>query len=268
MDNQQINLMTFILTLISFYFAFFQWKKTIREKRIHLLKIIKVQLDCLGPWMGVPGHGYGDDLTEDQKFDNANPYKLIYETASEQLISLNMLDEMNNVSNEIIGELNQLYYDLIRIINIQNFRNTYITSDIKTSNSLSKKLKQYKCENSIISISDFSKSLKENEKIMLERLLHYGKVLHCDVIGNKDRSARQHWEKLYAWANNQLQPQNDLLFIFVTYFVLAGLAYSMRSMDVFNIHYWFSIILLGFVISFFNGAIDGLVYRFARFNKL
>jgi len=206
-----IKNLTFILTLVSFYFAYYQWKKHSREKRIHLLKVLKIQLDCLGPWMGTTGQGYGDELTEEQKFDNANPFKLIYETASDALINLNMLDEMNNVPDEIIGELNQLYYDLIRIENIQNFRNMYIVGDIKTSNKLQKKISEYLCNNDIPSINDFRNSIKgSGEEIMLKRLLEYGKVLHCDVIGNKDRSARQHWEKLNKWVNEQLAPQIQL----------------------------------------------------------
>ena len=113
--NITIENLTFLLTLLALYFAYYQWVKTAREKRNHLLKVLKVQLDCLGPWMGSTGSGYGEELTEEQKFDNANPFKLIYETSSEALITLNMLDNITNVEEETIGELNQLYYDLVRI---------------------------------------------------------------------------------------------------------------------------------------------------------
>ena len=177
--NINIENLTFLLTLLALYFAYYQWTKNAREKRNHLLKVLKVQLDCLGPWMGSTGSGYGEELTSDQKFDNANPFKLIYETASEALINLNMLDNITNIDENIIGELNQLYYDLVRIQNINKFRSDYVLSDINTSNSISGKIKDYLCKNRTISMNEFVKTLSdEKEQLMIERLLRYGTILH------------------------------------------------------------------------------------------
>lgn len=257
-----IDQASFIITLIALYFAYFQWKKTSREKRLHLLKVLKIQLEGLGPWMGTTGSGYGEELNEDQKFDNANPFKLIYETGTEPLININMLDEMNNVPDEIIGELNQLYYDLVRIKNIQNFRSLYITSDIKMSNSLAISIKDYVCKTKCKSMNEFCNTIKDmDEKIMLDRLLHYGKVLHCDVIGNKDRCARQHWEKLYKWVNDQLISKNDTVFIFATYLIIFGFFFGLGVIQVNNIFFWSTIILTGTIFNFINGAFDGVITK-------
>ncbi len=248
---------TFLLTLIALYFTYFQWKKTTREKRIHLLKVLKTQLDCLGPWMGTSGEGYGEELTEDQKFDNANPFKLIYNTASESLISMNSFDEITNVDISIIGELNQLYYDLVRIQNIQNFRNLYITSDIKISKSLAGKLGEYCCNNNYKSMQKFSNTISNTEEqAMLHRLLHYGKVLHCEVIGNKNRAGRQHWEKLNEWASSQLKPSDDWVFVIITFLFLGGSLYALNLIQESNPYFWLAFILLGILINFMNGAID------------
>ncbi|KKQ38277.1 MAG: hypothetical protein US54_C0013G0005 [Candidatus Roizmanbacteria bacterium GW2011_GWA2_37_7] len=265
--NITIENLTFLLTLLALYFAYYQWVKTAREKRNHLLKVLKVQLDCLGPWMGSTGSGYGEELTEEQKFDNANPFKLIYETSSEALITLNMLDNITNVEEETIGELNQLYYDLVRIKNIQAFRNGYILSDIDTSNALAKKIKDYLCNNQIKSFIKFVKTVgEENEKIMLERLVRYGKILHCEVIGNKDRAARQHWEKLQGWVKKELVPKNDYIFNIITFVFLLGTAYGLNLFHYSNIYFWLAIFLIELFISMSNGALDWtlLKYKYKR----
>lgn len=252
-----IDGLTFLLTLLAFYFAYYQWVKHARERRTHLLKALKVQLDCLGPWLGFPGYGYGDELTEDQKFDNANPYKLIYETASEALVNLNMLDNITNVDEIIIGELNQLYYDLVRIKNINAFRNNYALSAIETSNNISRKLQEYLCKTSMKSLIEFIETLTdEDEKVMVQRLVNYGKVLHCDVIGNKDRSARQHWEKLQHWVVIELNPRDDCPFIVITFIVVFGTGFGLGLFQYASIFFWAVLVFVGFFINLINGSLN------------
>jgi len=254
--------LTFLLTLIGFYFAYFQWIKTTREKRVHLLKVLKVQLDCLGPWIGFEGYGYGEELTLEQKFENANPFKLIYDTASEALINLNMLDSLASVDENIIGELNQLYYDLVRIKNIQNFRNLYIFGDINTSCELARKINEYVCNNKIKSMDEFVKIIKsEREKEMLERLLTYGKVLHCDIIGNKDKSARQHLEKLKNWTQKELIPKDDYVFIMFTFIVLFGVVFGLKITEYSSVFFWLAFVFVGSFINMSNGALGSTLFK-------
>ena len=100
MIQKHPELISSIVTLLGFYFAYFQWFRVNREKRIHLLKLLKIQLDCLGPWVGSSGSGYGQELTESQKFDNINPSKLIFDTGSSPLINSTLLEQMSVLPNQ------------------------------------------------------------------------------------------------------------------------------------------------------------------------
>jgi len=212
-----ISITGLIFTISGLYFAYYQWNKTIKDKRVHLLKILKNQLDCLGPWMGVPGSGYGQELTEEQKFDNINPYKLIYDTAANPLISTTILESISDVSIEIIGEIDQLYYDLIRIKNIQDFKNLIITSQPKLSRQIKIKLDNFIATNKKICFCDFIKNLTKNELFLVNILVQHGAVLHCQVIGNKDHGARNHWGKIMDWIKEEQMFKKDVFFVFITF---------------------------------------------------
>lgn len=108
MTSDNLNLFTFIITISGFYLAYYQWFRINREKKIHLLKLLKVQLDCLDPWVDSTGSGYGSDLTKEQKYENANPFKLIYSTGSSPLIDSTLLEQMSEVPEEIIASNRRL----------------------------------------------------------------------------------------------------------------------------------------------------------------
>lgn len=220
--SENVNIVTFLITILGFYFAYFQYFKVKKERKRHLLKILDVQLNCLGPWVGSDnGNGYGDELTEEQKYDNALPSKVIYGTGSSPLIDLNILEAMADVPDEIISEIDQLYYDLIKIESIQNYRNLLTSSDLKLSYSVNQKIINYRTANSQLPFHHFLMDLKDKdylEKQLIEQLISYGQTLHCIVIGNKNHGACQHWSKTKEWVKkekiNALKP--DIFFIALT----------------------------------------------------
>lgn len=218
MFNQElISITGLIFTISGLYFAYYQWNKTIKDKRRHLIKILKKHLDCLGPWMSSNNEGYSQELTEEQKFDNANPYKLIYDTAANPLISTTILESISDVPDEIIGEIDQLYYDLIRIKNIQDFKNLIVASQPKLSRQIKIKLDNFIATNKKICFCDFIKTLTKNEFFLINIIIQYGSVLHCQVIGNKDHGARNHWEKIMDWVKEEQILKKDVLFLFITF---------------------------------------------------
>jgi len=237
-----------MLALLGFYFVYFQWFKTNREKKIHILKILKAQLDCLGPWVGSTGSGYGSELTKLQKFDNINPFKLIFNTGSSPLIDSTLLEQVSEVPEEIIGEINQLFYDFKRIESIQNFRNQLVASDVKLSTAIKEKIENCKIETT--TFEDFLDKLTENERSFVSILLTYGQFLHCNIIGNKHHGARQHWEKVYQWVIEEIKQYRKPQFVFI---VLTFIIFSLTLFTI-NSNWKFatdnlSIILLSFLFT-------------------
>lgn len=224
-----INTISFILAVIAFYFTYFQWHKNRNEKRVHLLKILRVQLDCLGAWVSSESIGYGNELTEHEKFDNANPFKFIYETASDPLISTTLLEEVSNVPHNLIGEIGQLYYDLIRIKNLQDIRSKLVFSELTVANNLSSAISTYLSTNNVYSYSQFTNSLKPDEKLLSDRLVSYGEIIHCSVIGNKLHGARQHWDIISDWVNKESIAKISWEFLCITFlavFILLLVGFS------------------------------------------
>lgn len=256
---QNFDLLSLIITTVAFYFAYYTWHRINKEKRIHLLKILKTQLECLGPWMSSDRYGYGNELTENEKFAETNPTKLIYETAREPLAGTLQLESISNVPKHIIGEAYQLYYDLVRIKNIQDFKIGYINSQPLLALKLLKKLRAYKLENSSLCFCDFRKTLKEGEKEMSDTLVHWGTEIHCKVIGNKDRAARQHWEKINTWVDGELKYKFDYSFLIITFittgFVL-NLAAQLFALPIDNFYDVLLMTLLSSIITYiFNSQI-------------
>ncbi|HUV47044.1 MAG TPA: hypothetical protein VMW29_02820 [Candidatus Bathyarchaeia archaeon] len=248
MIQDNLNIIIFIVTVFGFYFAYFQWFKINREKKIHLLKLLKVQLDCLGPWVGSTGGGYGDNLTKSQKIDNANPFKVIYTTGSSPLIDSTLLEQMSEVPERIIGEINQLHYDFKRIESIQSYRNLLTSSDIKLSTSVRKKSEA--CDWNTTTFENFFTSLPPKEKDFVAILVSYGKALHCDVIGNVNHGARQHWEEIQKWIRGEIasykKPQHP--FIVLTFVIFSLVLFVVNSFWKFS-NDIFSIALLSLLLT-------------------
>ena len=127
---------------------------------------------------------------------------------------------MSQVPEEIIGEINQLYYDLKKIESIQDYRNQLASSDLKTALSLIKNVNS--CKKEVTTFKDFLKQLPENEKGLALLLLDYGKILHCQIIGNKGHGARQHWERIYKWVVEEIKRYKEpqctfMIFSFATF---------------------------------------------------
>lgn len=237
LNSDYINILTLVITLFGLYFAYFQYFRITKERRRHLLKVLDGQLDCLGVWVGSDnGNGYGDELTEEQKFNNALPSKIIYNTGSSPLIdSTTILEAMADVPDQIIGEINQLYYDVKRIESIQNYRNLLTSSDIKTSISMNQKILNYRKENPQLPFHHFLMTYKNDndfEKRFFEQLVSYGQTLHCAVIGNKNKGACQHWTKIKDWIKkekiNNLKP--DHLFICISFVIIFLISYLITTL--------------------------------------
>lgn len=206
-NPNDINLITLLLTELGLFFAFFQYLRTKKDQTLHLIKILKKQLDVTGCWVG-SGSGYGQELTEEQKYDNANPFKLIYEIDNAPFTQLSTLDGISDVPEEVIGEILQFNQDIMRLRSLQSFRNQIVTSDLSLAFELSTEVRNARCNN--VEFNDFRKEYKKLVKKpgdiydmkfqLLDRLVMYGEVIHCSVIGNPNSGAREHWEKVKKWA--------------------------------------------------------------------
>ncbi len=243
------DFLTFIITITGFYFAYFQWFKSNRERKFHLIKLLKVQLDCLGPWVGSNDEGYGRELSESQKYDNANPTKVIYRTGSSPLINSILLEQMSDVPEYIIGEISQLHYDFMRIESIQEYRNLLTSSNIKLSSSIKQKHKKALYQSQ--PYDDFLKTLTKEEGNLVQTLVNYGKTLHCDVIGNRSKGARLHVENIKLWINTEIgkysRPQKD--FVILSFFCITLIALSISAYFKFLHSNLGLIILLCFILT-------------------
>lgn len=260
-----INLITLMITMIGFYLAYYQFFKINKDKKSHLLKLLDGQLDCLGVWVGTDsGNGYGDELTEEQKYQNALPSKVIYDTGSAPLINSTILESMNNVPNEIIGEINQLYYDLKRIESIQSYRNQLTSSDLKLTFSVETMIKDYQHAYPKMPFHHFLTTLgkKQNiEKAFIEMLLSYGATLHCKVIGNRNNGASQHWTKIKDWIKDakekELRPDYSFILVtFVVSFLVISLAQTLFVVSTSLTNIFLLSIILTLLLSLKSSAIN------------
>ena len=225
MNETFISTLNLIITLLAFYFAYFTWRKNSRDKQTQLIKILEIQLACLGPWMGTTGYGYGDELTEEQKFDNVQPFRYIYKTAVEPLVGITELESISNVPKEIISEIYQLYYDLLRMRYLQSSRDAYVSSDKPLAISVNSKLRQYQAQHKNNDFYKFINSLTKEEQFFAQQLIFLGTEIHCKVIGNKDKCARHHWENIYKWVKSQSELKNDWKFILTTLLTVMTLIF-------------------------------------------
>jgi hypothetical protein len=224
-----------LVTLSGFYLAYFQWFKSSRERKNHLLKLLKVQLNCLGPWVDSEGEGYGKELTEKEKFENANPFKLIYQTEHTPLINSTQLEQMSGVPEDILGEISQLIYDFKRIERIQEYKNLLTSTNLNLSLNVKEKLKDAECKH--LTYIDFLKLLSNREKQFVLTLVRYGEILHCNVIGNKERSARKHWELSIKWVLNELLVYKKPQWIFIILTFLSNMLLLLAT----NLHFKFNL---------------------------
>jgi len=136
---------------------------------------------------------------------------------------------MSDVPEKIIGEINQLYYDFKRIESIQSYRNLLTSSDIKLSTSVKKKIES--CDWNITSFENFLAGLTTKERYFVMILISYGKILHCDIIGNMNHGARQHWEEIQKWTQEEITKykKTQYFFLIVTLIVFLIIFYVINS---------------------------------------
>ncbi len=229
-----IDFISAIVTVLGFYFAYYQWKKTNREKREHLMKVLEEQLNCLELWI----QPYDKTLSEEQKFRNASPFKIIYKTGSAPLIESTLLEEISNVPSQEISRINQLHYDLKRIESLQSFRDQLTSSDIKLSIDIENDLIRYlnDCQNKQVGqdFNDFINTYNNRasdirKKTLLNLFVHYGETLHCQIIGNSKSGARNHWEELNRWIKKEKAFKINWEGVIVTYLSTAVTIYMSYS---------------------------------------
>lgn len=221
MTENLLSNWSLMVAIVAFYFAYFQWESDKRERRSNLIKALQKQLECLGLWVGAE---YGKSLTPAQKLDNSDPYKTIYDTASGQLTNLINYESITNIPENIIGEINELYYDLVRINNIQNLRNTMASSLPHIAFSISKKLSS---NNSSFNL--FYSSLSADEQYYIGIILNLSTNLHCNIIGDKNSGgARTHWGEINHWIELERGLSFDWLFIFFSSFTILICSHILR----------------------------------------
>ena len=211
-----------ILTAISILFAYMIWRHEEMTKQSHLKTMIKAHLDSLGPWMSSDRSAH---TVEIDYFEYVRPFRFIYNTAADAFVSLTQLPSVNNMPKYVIGEIVQLYYDLVRIMNIQTLWTEYAMANIKIANSIDSKLENVG-EN--ISYNEFKNSLSRDEKVMIEKLEKWTNTIHVDIIGN---GARIHWDEIQKWANNPIDLKlklHEIIFLsIIMAFVLIILSNSL-----------------------------------------
>ena len=70
MKRENLDIIILLVTVLGFYFAYLQWFRFNRERKLHLLKILRNQHDCI------------------------TPFKNIYNAASNTLSDSTFLDQM------------------------------------------------------------------------------------------------------------------------------------------------------------------------------
>lgn len=198
-----IEFVSSLISVIAFYFAFYTWEISTISKRAHVYKILNKQISCLGPWIDTE---YGSTLTEAELFDNANPYKQIYSTALEPLINLTLLESINEMPENIIGEVYELYLDLLRIQNLQEARNLLLNASPTVAENIQRSREQHIKNYGENDWQKFFSSLSGIEQHYLHLYINYSTALHCVVIGNKNRGARQHYDRIKEWLSTPKTP--------------------------------------------------------------
>jgi len=195
MDINDIQLLGLSITTLSVSFAIFTYKKNKLEQKSQLLKVLLNQLHIAGPWVSSNSNGY-TTYSDNLKLNNANPFKLIYKIENNPLTNIGLLPEISSVPEEIIGKINEFNQDVVKISNIQRFKSQLVTQNYDLSKSIKIKLDNYISENPNRCYCDFHKLLNNDEKFFVNRLVSYGRIIHIDIIGNKSKAMRLHWEPI------------------------------------------------------------------------
>lgn len=235
--NQETNLIIGIVTIFGFLLAYFQYLKANTEKRRQILTIVKSQLDSMEEWVGV----YENDLTDEQKYDNANPFKLIFEIQNTPLINVSSLEEFSSVPEAIINNISSLNQNISRIKSIQEFRNQIASSDLDLSQEIYNDIEESK--NKDINFSSFIGKYnikKPREKLkkdlIMLRYIKYGIEIHCKIIGNSTEGMRKDWENTKTWVENEIKEIAKIKLIYWTLFSLAiySSSFLLRDLPLFN----------------------------------
>lgn len=199
-------------------------------------------------------------LTDEQKFDNANPSKLIYSTVEEPLINTSLIEGFSDIPDEIIGEITQLFYDLRRIKSIQSFRNLLISSNIDMALEIKNDIDLFLANNKDANFDGFLRSYDRKKDrnfkkfMFIKWIVNYAEALHCNIIGNKNHGARQHWEKVNDWLKESLNKENEYNFMFLsvtffTFILTLEIFFYITSPTYFLIQSQFLIISIAFLFS-------------------
>lgn len=198
MNTNDLNILGFAFTNLSLAFAFYIFFKTRYEQRRQFITVLRNQLSCTGPWVSSesPGYTKSDDTL---KFNNSNPFKLIFTMANEPLISLSLLPAFSAIDSRVAGHISEFNQDAIRIKNIQEFKEKFVFSQINLSNDVLKRWKKHESKYNSNNYFKFYDSLSEQEKIFVDRLVRYGDQIHVEIIGHPGHGMRQHWEEINQW---------------------------------------------------------------------
>jgi len=262
----EINIIAILIASSTLSFGVYQYLKNKDSKVKQILRLIYAQLEIFGAWVGTEGRGYGKELTNEEKFDNANPFKLIYEIENNQFIQITLLDELNFVPKDILGKINEFNQNIVRITNIQNFRNQIVVSDIDLSWQIKELLDNYNKQNRnfevfLQSIKDGKKVPKNKEKFnkhkalrLIDRLIYYGTKIHCDIIGDsKSNGMKEQLEIIKEWTEKELKERNKKsanslsLFVFITalsWLYLLSILLTKGDITGLLIPFWIIVIIL------------------------
>jgi uncharacterized Tic20 family protein len=85
-------------------------------------------------------------------------------------------------------------------------------------------IKEYRFNNPNMPFHHFISSFnnkKKDEKMLIEKLVNLAKILHCNVIGNKDWGAASHWTRIKSWLDKTKKDELKPNFLFILASVIS-----------------------------------------------
>ena len=123
-------------------------------------------------------------------------------------------------------------------------------AQIERAYELCNLLNKYRMSNSHDYFASFHNLLEEKSgcKLMVDKLLDWAKATHCNVIGNKNHRARNHYENILSWVEQEMQKKDDGVFkIFTFAFFFIGSISLFLNFVSMSIHMLIIITLLSYI---------------------
>lgn len=235
-----------IVAIFGVALAYFIFIKQSLNKKRQIIQTIRSALDVTGVWASSSNQGYNRPFTEEEKLEHIHPFKIIYKVNDAALNAIIHNEEMLNFPT-LSSKVNEYNQNLIRIRDIESYREELTTNNFPLSQELEQEIVTYKSNNSVVNMSQFVSvlAIKPNGQLLIQlssTLLQLEETLHFSVIGsigsNGLRDQHEHIAQIIKEKKMEIEnPGFEIILMSILTFPLISIINLNLFDNAFNIYY-------------------------------